>query len=300
LKKTSASNHTPWGKTITSINPLPWKIGEQLMGGKRPLIMGILNITPDSFFDGGRYNSIDRAIAHCSDMIQGGADIIDVGGESTRPGSQSVKAPEDINRVIPIITELVKRFDKPVSIDTTKSEVAVAALQEGALIINDISGMTSDPGMIQLAVKNHASVVINHIKGKPQNMQDNPEYDNVVLEVRNFLKEQIQRLNYLGLPKEKIAVDPGIGFGKQLVHNYRLIARMEEMAELECPVLLGLSRKSFIGKTPGLETSDRLHPSLGAAVLAAFKGASVLRVHDVRETWEQLRVIEAVLSGGSD
>ncbi len=257
--------------------------------------MGIQNATPDSFFDGGRHNGLEAGIRHMEEMAESGADIIDIGGESTRPGSQSVSEEEEISRVIPFCREAVKRFSLPVSIDTCKSRVARAALDAGAVIVNDVSGMTADPHMAELCSLNNASVVICHIQGTPETMQRNPEYHNVVSEVMSFLKTQTVMLESKGLSKSMIAVDPGIGFGKTLEHNYQLIAQLDKLGSLGYPILMGMSRKSFIGMTKGLETSDRLQPSIGAAVLAALKGAAILRTHDVKATWEQLRIIEAVL-----
>ncbi|MFC1586624.1 dihydropteroate synthase [Fibrobacterota bacterium] len=280
------------------MRPRPWNIGGRRLGGNRPLIMGIVNVTPDSFFDGGLYNSRDKALRHCEQMIASGADIIDVGGESTRPGSESVSAEEETKRVSGIIREITARFSVPVSIDTAKAAVAEAALAEGAVIINDVTGFTGDPRMAETAAGNKTGVVLGHILGTPRTMQDSPRYADVVKEVREFLQGRVEHLEAVGVPRENIAVDPGIGFGKQLVHNYQIIAHLEDLETLGCPVVMGMSRKSFIGKTSGLESSDRLQPSAAAATLAALKGASVLRVHDVAQTWEQLRIIEAILSEG--
>lgn len=261
--------------------------------------MGILNVTPDSFHDGGRHARADAAVRHAAAMLEAGADIIDVGGESSRPGAESVPEAEELARTVPAIREILKRFPCAVSIDTVKSGVARAALDAGACIVNDISAMTFDPRMPGVPLAYGAGVVLNHIQGKPKDMQDAPAYANVLEEVSAFLKGRIHALASLGVSGDHIAVDPGIGFGKRLEDNYRLIDGLEELDVLGCPILLGMSRKSFIGKTAGLEASDRLIPSVSLAVLAALKGASILRVHDVRETREALAMAAAVRSAGS-
>jgi dihydropteroate synthase len=285
-----------WVSPVPHAKPRPWRVGDRLLGGDRPLIMGILNVTPDSFHDGGRHAQIDQALRHAESMLAAGADIIDIGGESTRPGSEPVPEADELARTLPAVRAIVRRFACPVSIDTVKSPVARAALDEGACIINDISAMTFDPMMLELPQAFRAGVVLNHIQGTPRDMQKAPVYGNVVAEVAAFLRGRIQLLAALGVAKDRIAVDPGIGFGKRLKDNYRLIAESEALDDLGCPILLGMSRKSFIGLTPGLEASDRLVPSVALAVLAALKGVSILRVHDVRETREALAMVAAVRS----
>ncbi len=287
-----------WDKPIAHAKPRPWYAGDRVLGGDRPLIMGILNVTPDSFHDGGRHAGADQAVRHAAAMLEAGADIIDIGGESSRPGAASVPEAQELARTLPAVREIVKRFGCPVSIDTVKANVARAALMEGACIINDISAMTFDPLMPEVPKAFRAGVVLNHIRGRPSGMQDAPSYGNVVADVAAFLKERIQLLAAMGLAKDRIAVDPGIGFGKRLQDNYRLIAECETLDALGCPILLGMSRKSFIGKTPGLQDSDRLFPSVALAVFAALKGVSILRVHDVRETREALAMIAAVRGPG--
>jgi dihydropteroate synthase len=290
---------SPWGQPLGAAKPRPWHVGDRLLGGddrlrRGPLLMGILNVTPDSFFDGGKHNALDSALKHAETLLADGADIIDVGGESSRPGAAPVSEAEEIARAVPAVREIVKRFGAVVSIDTVKSAVARAALDAGALIVNDISAMTFDPLMLEVAQPFRAGVVLNHIKGTPGDMQKNPVYDDAVGEVRDFLRDRIQLLAAVGLPKDRIAVDPGIGFGKRPEDNYRLIAGLDAFDALGCPILMGMSRKSFIGKTPGLEASDRLMPSVSLAVFAALKGASILRVHDVKETREALAMLAAV------
>ncbi len=288
-----------WGDPIIAAKPRPWRVGDRLLGpdpggGFRPLIMGILNVTPDSFFDGGRHAGPDAALRHAESLLEQGADILDVGGESSRPGAQPVPEEEELRRTEPVVREAVRRLGCVVSIDTVKSGVARAALDAGALIVNDISAMTFDPMMLEVPQAFGAGVVLNHIRGTPETMQRDPRYGDVVAEVRGFLLARIQLLAAVGIPIDRIAVDPGIGFGKRPEDNHRLIAELEALADLGCPILVGASRKSFIGKTPGLETSDRLMPSVAAALYAALKGASVLRVHDVKETREALAMVAAL------
>jgi dihydropteroate synthase len=292
-----------WGDPIATAKPRPWRVGDRLLGpdpsGRmRPLIMGILNVTPDSFFDGGRHAGVDAAIGHCEALLAQGADIIDVGGESSRPGAQSVPEAEELGRTEPVVREVVKRFGCVVSIDTVKSAVARAALEAGALIVNDISAMTFDPMMLEVPQAFGAGVVLNHIRGRPVTMQEDPRYGEVVAEVKGFLLGRIQLLTALGLGKDRIAVDPGIGFGKRVEDNYRLIEELEKLDSLGCPILVGASRKSFIAKTTGLEKSDRLQPSVAAALYMAIKGAAVLRVHDVGATREALAMVEAIRLSG--
>lgn len=265
-----------------------------LPGG--PLVMGILNVTPDSFFDGGKY-PFDAALARAEAMLAEGADLIDVGGESTRPGALAVDAAEEAARVVPVIEALVKRFDCVVSVDTMKASVARAALDAGAAVINDVSAMSFDPMMLEVPAPFGAGVVLNHMQGEPRTMQQNPVYCDVVGEVRDHLAARARLLAAMGVSKDHIAVDPGIGFGKRREDNYALIEHLEDLDAIGCPVLLGHSRKSFIGATPGLERSDRLHPGVAVAVYAALKGASILRVHDVGPVVEALRMIGAVRAG---
>ena len=283
-----------WGSPLATAAPRPWRAGDKTLGGDRPLLMGILNVTPDSFHDGGRHAVLDQALRHAGEMLAAGADIIDVGGESSRPGAETVPEAEELARTQPVVRGIVRRFACAVSIDTVKSSVARAALEEGACIVNDISAMTFDPLMLEVPQAFRAGVVLNHIQGRPKDMQIRPSYADAVAEVADFLKSRIQLLAAVGIAKDRIAVDPGIGFGKRLEDNYRLIDRLEALDALGCPILLGMSRKSLIGKTPGLEDSDRLIPSVALALLAALKGASILRVHDVRETREALAMVAAV------
>ncbi len=280
------------------MSPRPWKIRGRVLGGLRPLLMGILNVTPDSFFDGGRHQSVDAALRRCEEMLSEGADLVDVGGESTRPGAAPVSAAEECGRVAPVIDAIVRRFEVPVSIDTQKAGVARAALDAGAAIVNDISALTADAEMAAVPLPYGAGVVLGHMQGTPRTMQVNPGYVDAPQEVLDYLRERVRALSASGYPQECMAVDPGIGFGKRPQDNYALIEHLETLASIGCPVLLGHSRKSFIGKTPGLEQSDRLHPSVAMALYAALKGVSILRVHDVGATAEALRMVEEIRSVG--
>jgi len=256
--------------------------------------MGILNVTPDSFFDGGRHARVDAALRHAEALLDAGADIIDVGGESSRPGADPVSEAEELARTRPVVEAIWKRFAVPLSIDTMKSEVARAALEAGASIINDISAMEYDPAMLEIPQAFGAGVVLNHMRGTPADMQRAPAYQDVVGEVRDYLKGRVQLLAAMGLPADRIAVDPGIGFGKRVKDNYALLEHLEALDGLGCPILVGASRKSFIAKTGGLQDSDRLIPSIAIALYAALKGTSILRVHDVSETREALTMIAAL------
>jgi dihydropteroate synthase len=295
------SSPSPWGLPVVTVKPRPWRAGSRILGGDRPLLMGILNVTPDSFFDGGKYagpGGVDAALRRCEEMLREGADIVDVGGESTRPGALAVSEDEERARVVPVIEAVARRFDIPVSIDTMKAGVARAALDAGAVVVNDVSAMTADPFMLEVPGPYGAGVVLNHMQGKPRTMQDAPDYCDVVGEVRDHLMARVRTLAAAGIPKDRIAVDPGIGFGKRPADNHALIEKLEDLDAIGCPILLGHSRKSFIGKVPGLEGSDRLQPSVAVALYAALKGASILRVHDVGATAEALRMIGALRASG--
>lgn len=245
--------------------------------------MGILNVTPDSFSDGGRFLSPDAAVERALAMEKEGADIIDVGGESSRPGAEPVPVEEELRRVLPVLERLRGKLRIPISIDTTKAEVAEAALRAGASIVNDISALRFDPAMAPLVAKFGAGLVLMHMLGTPKTMQQAPHYEDVVTEVRDFLAERAQYAQSQGIPREAIAVDPGIGFGKTVEHNLELLRRLPELVELGFPVLVGPSRKSFIGAILGLGVEERLEGTLAACAVAVVRGADILRVHDVKE-----------------
>lgn len=285
---------------IRPLQGIPWKVGGNMLEPKpTPILMGIVNATPDSFFDGGLHNAPDAACEHAMRLLDEGALILDVGGESTRPGSSPVSTGEEIARILPVIKRLQVELSRRtfyISIDTVKSEVAKAALSAGAHIINDVSALTLDPAMAELVRSSGASVVLNHMKGEPRSMQENPYYTHVVSEVRQYLAARVQVLLDMGVDPESICLDPGIGFGKRLVDNLKLIAGVDDFLPLGLPVLMGMSRKSYIGMVPGLEQSNRLVPSVVSAVMASMGGASVLRVHDVAATREALFMMKALVT----
>jgi len=271
--------------------------GNSLNLSSRTHLMGVLNVTPDSFSDGGRFFKPERAIKQALLMAKEGADIIDVGGESTRPGADEVSAEEESRRVLPVIDELAKKVDLPVSIDTYKSEVARRALDAGAAMINDISALRFDPRMGKVAKDYDVPVVLMHIKGTPKNMQKNPSYANVIEEISDYLKESVEMAKEAGIDEDKIIIDPGIGFGKRVKDNLEIVKNLRELASLGKPILIGLSRKSFIGKILDLSLEDRLEGSLAALVVAITNGANILRVHDVKHSRRAARIADAILKG---
>lgn len=258
-----------------------------------PRVMGILNVTPDSFSDGGRFLQRDAAIAQAVQMEQDGAAIIDVGGESTRPGASPVSVQDELDRVIPVIEVLRERLEIPVSVDTSKPEVMAAAVQAGAGMINDVNALRN-PGALEQAVELNVPVCLMHMQGQPDTMQQAPEYENVLDEVSVFLAERIAACRKQGIPKQYILVDPGFGFGKTLAHNLELLRRLQDLQKLDCPLLVGLSRKSMLGTLTGREPEQRAAASVAAALLAVERGASIVRVHDVAETVDALKILEAV------
>jgi len=261
----------------------------------KPLIMGILNVTPDSFYDGGKYFNIDAALERAFEMINEGADIIDIGGESTRPGAQPVEIKEEKRRVLPIIKELRKKSDIPISIDTYKSEVAELSLREGANIVNDISGMKFDERMPYVIKKYGAGCVIMHIRGTPKDMQKNPYYENTIEEIKEELKERIIFLKSFEIKDEQIIIDPGIGFGKRVYDNLLILKNILEFKKLSYPLLLGHSRKSFIGKVLNIENpSERKNATICITSFLILKKIDIIRVHDVKETKEAKKILEAI------
>lgn len=260
----------------------------------RPRVMGIVNVTPDSFSDGGDHFDADAAVAHGLKLAEEGADILDVGGESTRPGSESVGADEEVRRVVPVIERLVRDTTLPVSIDTWRPEVMRAAVAAGAGMINDIRALRAE-GALQAAAELGVPVVLMHMLGEPRSMQEAPEYDDVVGDVHRFLAERIFAAEMAGIPRKHLVADPGFGFGKTTAHNVTLLARMERFVELGVPVLAGLSRKRSIGELTGRdEAKARVHGSVAAHLIAAQRGAMLLRVHDVAATVDALKVWQAV------
>jgi dihydropteroate synthase len=272
--------------------------GRSFVLGRRTWIMGILNTTPDSFSDGGVYVDADAAVRRGLEMAAEGADIIDVGGESTRPGSKPVSEAEELGRVVPVVRELRARTPVFISVDTTKAAVAAACLDAGADIINDISALRFDAAMAGTVARAGAAVILMHMQGIPETMQADPCYTDIFSEIGAFLKERLAAAAAAGIPKERIVVDPGVGFGKSLEDNLALIDNLGFLGMLERPVLAGVSRKGFIGKTLGTTPGERLEGSLAAGVLCIARGAHILRVHDVRATRRAADVADAVLAGG--
>jgi dihydropteroate synthase len=262
--------------------------------GTRTLIMGILNITPDSFSDGGLFFSREDALTHGTALAEAGADIIDVGGESTRPFSEPVSLEEEIRRVVPVIEELAGRLSLPISIDTTKAEVARHALDAGAVIVNDIGALRIDPAMADLVASRNVPVVLMHMQGTPKTMQADPHYDDVVEDVKAFLACAIEEAEKAGIDRSNIIVDPGIGFGKTVEHNLLLIKRLSALQSLEAPILVGPSRKSFITKLLGPGDEQREGGTQAVVSAAVLNGAHIVRVHDVKRTKETLRLIDAI------
>ncbi|HHT5347543.1 TPA: dihydropteroate synthase [Raoultella planticola] len=260
-----------------------------------PHVMGILNVTPDSFSDGGTHNSLVEAVKHANLMINAGATIIDIGGESTRPGALDVSVEEELARVIPVVEAVAQRFEVWISVDTSKPEVIRESARAGAHIINDIRSLT-EPGALEAAAQTGLPVCLMHMQGQPKTMQEAPKYDDVFADVARFFTEHIVRCELAGIAKEKLLLDPGFGFGKNLAHNYELLARLGEFHQFGLPLLVGMSRKSMVGQLLNVGPAERLSGSLACAVIAAMQGAQIIRVHDVKETVEALRVVEATLS----
>lgn len=259
------------------------------------MVMGIVNVTPDSFSDGGRFVDQEAAIQHGLRLVEQGADILDVGGESTRPRAETVSVEEEIRRVVPVIETLGTRTTVPISIDTMKPEVARAAVQAGAVIVNDVAANRSDPEMWKVVAESGAGYVAMHMQGTPQTMQENPTYENVVREVNDFFGERLQKLSCCGVQPEQIVLDPGIGFGKTLEHNLQLLRELRVFTRWERPLLLGVSRKSFMGRLLGATVTERLPASLACSVWAVQSGVQIIRTHDVSETKQALRMAEALL-----
>ena len=259
------------------------------------LVMGILNVTPDSFSDGGRFFALDKAIEHALAMVAEGADIIDIGGESTRPNAAVIGETEELRRVIPVISALRRASSVAISVDTMKPAVARAALEAGADIVNDVAAKAADPAMAALVAETGAGYVAMHMSGTPQTMQMDPDYKDVVAEVGEFFTACLDRLRRAGVSEEQVVLDPGIGFGKRLEHNLALLSRMEALRKWKRPLLVGVSRKSFLGQITGAEAVDRLAAGLAATCLAVERGASIVRTHDVAATRGALQVTEAIL-----
>jgi len=276
-----------------------WKCRDRTFQlGERTLIMGILNVTPDSFSDGGKYMDQAAAVARALEMVAQGADIIDVGGESTRPGAEPVDTAEEIRRTVPVIKKIREQTDVLISIDTMKAEVAFHALEAGADVVNDVTSLGGDPGMAKVVAESRAGAVLMHMKGTPQTMQDNPKYTDVIKEVGSYLNKRVVAAEKAGIERAQLVVDPGIGFGKTVGHNLELFRNLPQLAECGCPVLVGASRKSIIGKLLGRNNpEERLAGSLALAAFAIMRGVHILRVHDVLETCDVCRLVDTLLKG---
>jgi len=269
-----------------------WQLRDRVLDlSHHPLVMGIVNVTPDSFSDGGQFADLDRAVAHALRLVEEGADLLDIGGESSRPGAQPVSLDEELLRVVPVVRALAGRTCVPLSVDTTKAEVARQALEAGAHIINDITALQNDPALPEVVRACRAGVVLMHARGTPATMQLNPTYDDVVAEVRDFLKARLQAVSDLGIAGQQVVLDPGIGFGKTPSHNWQLLARLEELGQLGRPICLGVSRKGFLGRLLNRPVEQRLAGGLAVVCHALVRRAvQVLRVHDVAATRDAVAV----------
>ncbi|MCP8465423.1 dihydropteroate synthase [Pseudomonas sp. ZM23] len=269
--------------------------GNRVLDLSRPHVMGILNVTPDSFSDGGRFSRQDAALRHAVKMAEAGATLIDVGGESTRPGARAVSPTEELERVAPVVEAIARELNVVISVDTSTPAVMRETARLGAGLINDVRSLQRD-GALDAALDTGLPVCLMHMRGEPGNMQDDPRYPDILQEVRGFLEERIAVCQSVGIAREKIVIDPGFGFAKTQVHNLSLFRRMEQLLDLGLPMLVGVSRKSMVGRALGREVDGRLFGSLALAALAVSKGASIIRVHDVAETVDVVRMIHAVES----
>jgi len=264
--------------------------------GKGTLIMGVVNVTPDSFYDGGSYLEKDRALRQAEKLAEQGADIIDIGGESSRPGAEAVDIDAELKRVIPVVEALTGRIKVPLSIDTRKSQVARQALASGASIINDVSALRADREMAGVIKAYEVPVVLMHMRGAPRDMQANPHYNDVVTEIKEFFRQRIEWAGARGIKKDNIIIDPGIGFGKLLEHNLEILKRLAEFQELGCPILIGPSRKSFVGEILGNSPRERIWGTAASVAVGALMGARIIRVHDVKQMRQVVRVVDQIMN----
>jgi len=293
FKKIANDSHSEMNQQEKAKSGFLLKCGDKVLDlSSRTHIMGILNITPDSFSDGGEFFTVDRAVERGIQMAEEGADIIDIGAESTRPGAEPIPTDEELQRLLPVLEQLLKKTEVPISVDTYKSKVAEAALKAGAHIINDISGLRFDPSMKDVVARHQAPVIIMHIKGEPRNMQIDPFYEDVMGEISDYLAESIRLAAMAGVKKENIIIDPGIGFGKRLEDNYEIIRRLSELKRLGCPILIGPSRKSFLGKVLNLPPAERLEGTMAAVAIGIQNGADIVRVHDVNAVSRVCRIAD--------
>lgn len=270
-------------------------VGDHVLDLNYPQVMGILNVTPDSFSDGGRHHSLNDALLHAHTLISEGATMIDVGGESTRPGADNVSEEEEMERVVPVIEALAQRFEVFISVDTSKAGVIRESAKAGAHLINDIRALQS-PEALQAAAESGLPVCLMHMQGEPGTMQQAPHYDDLMSDVHTFFQHHIDRCIAGGIEKQKLLLDPGFGFGKNLAHNYQLLARLAEFHHFGLPLVVGMSRKSMIGQLLNVPPRQRVIGSVACAVIAAMQGAQIIRVHDVKETVDAMRIVEATLS----
>jgi len=260
----------------------------------RPLIMGVVNVTPDSFFDGGRYLDVEAAVAHAVRLVEEGADLLDVGAESTRPGADVVNEAEERRRAIPVVTAVAKAVTVPISIDTSKAAVARAALDAGAILVNDVTALRGDAAMVDVVARTGAGIVLMHMQGTPRTMQQVPRYDDVVVEISEFFEERIHFATAHGVVRRQIILDPGIGFGKLLIHNLTLLAQLHRFVQFECPLLVGVSQKAFLGQLVNRPVQERQWGTASAVAMAVDRGAGILRVHDVRAMKDVVQVTAAI------
>lgn len=280
---------------MNELNTLTRQAKDRLLEFRgRPLIMGVVNVTPDSFFDGGRYFDAEAAVAHALQLVEEGADLLDIGAESTRPGAEMVNKEEECRRAIPVVNAVAKAVTVPISIDTSKAAVARAALDAGAVLVNDVTALRGDSAMADLVSRTGAGVVLMHMQGTPRTMQQAPQYNDVVGEVSEFFEERIRFAMTHGILRRQIILDPGLGFGKLLVHNLALIAQLHRFVHLECPLLVGVSRKGFLGQLVNREAQERQWATAAAVAIAVDRGAGILRVHDVRAMKDVVQVAAAI------
>jgi dihydropteroate synthase len=260
----------------------------------RPLIMGVVNVTPDSFFDGGRYLDAEAAVAHAVRLVEEGADLLDVGAESTRPGADIVNEADECRRAIPVVAAVARAVTVPISIDTSKAAVACAALEAGAVLVNDVTALRGDPAMVDVVARTGAGIVLMHMHGTPRTMQQAPHYDDVVGEISEFFEERIRFAVAHGIVRRQIILDPGIGFGKLLVHNLTLLAQLHSFEQFECPLLVGVSQKAFLGQLVDRPVQERQWATAAAVAMAVDRGAGILRVHDVKTMKDVVQVAAAI------
>lgn len=274
-----------------------WQLTAQtLQAGQSPLLMGIVNVTPDSFSDGGQFRAREAAIRHALDLAEAGADLLDVGGESTRPGAAPVSLEEELSRVVPVVAALTKETSVPISIDTTKSEVARQCLEAGAQIVNDISGLTWDASMVKVCAQGRAGVICMHIQGTPQTMQLAPHYDDPVREIADYFAQRLAELEAEGIPRERVVLDPGIGFGKTADHNLQILANIARFRVSDRPICIGHSRKRFLGKILKRPVDERLFGTVGVSMALALQGTDILRLHEIAPTRDCLLAWQAIVS----